>query len=415
MARGIGSVPVHRGGNNSPRVDELIDIFRLPAQQWTTLRFIPPNEGNELLTAVHWIERYKDDGSKAKFSKYCLGFDLESGNVNPDNCPYCINIAAPKIEYFYNVIVRELQENEPARQPNWTASENETWYKEKNSKSWTPVRVIRLTPSVVEKIQKFISLKGAEPDSIEKGYDISIYFDPKAKAAADMYQVQCGDVTPLQDYEWNSEYNMCAYLVHEIASAQPQVDSWERAEQEVERILPNLVVPEKQEKGGGSRGGKGARRQDDDDGYGDGSEGYGGGDMDAGGDDDYSAPARPSKGAKGGKGARPAADDGYGEDGGDAFSSRPTKGAKGGKGGRPAADDDDDFSAPAKPAKGGKGARPAAHDDDDFAAPAKPAKGGKGARPAADDDGDDGFTSRPTKGAKGTKGGKGGRFSDLDD
>ena len=209
----------------APRVDEIVDLLKLPSAEWVQLRFVGP----VVAYGIHWIETVKKDGKTvAKFTKPCLSFDSETEeHDSTKSCPWCKaagdseeKISTSK-EYYSNVIVRTLQEDEPSKKAKLSSKEQELGFKEKGSKAWTPVRAIRLTSSVVRELKKLSGLnrhvdkktgeKKPFPLSHPKyGCDIEIMFDPNEKTPAKKYTIQKGDKSYVSEDEanylmWNVE------------------------------------------------------------------------------------------------------------------------------------------------------------------------------------------------------------------
>ena len=138
---GFGSIKPVTGANRGQRIDEQVDILKLD-KKWASLRFVG---GRVMPVATHWMDII---GSKSKekvsISKTCIGFNMESENHDSDNCPYCKIGLNPTIAYYANAIDRNAQENEPRKKPKPTKEEAKTGFKDKESETWTPVRVIRI-------------------------------------------------------------------------------------------------------------------------------------------------------------------------------------------------------------------------------------------------------------------------------
>ena len=138
-----------------PRVEDLVDKLNFPNKEWVQLRFVGP----VVSYGRHWVKTKKKDGGETKFPVVCLAFDSETGEMDSEkSCPWCDGEHYFSKESFANAIVRSLQEDEPERKKKLTAGEEETGKKEKTSKSWTPVRVIRLTSSTVKELKKLVGL-----------------------------------------------------------------------------------------------------------------------------------------------------------------------------------------------------------------------------------------------------------------
>jgi hypothetical protein len=54
----------------------------------------------------------------------CTGFNVETEDHDPDNCPYCAIGSRVAVSYYANAIVRSIQEDEPRKKGKPTAAEN---------------------------------------------------------------------------------------------------------------------------------------------------------------------------------------------------------------------------------------------------------------------------------------------------
>ena len=114
-----------------------------------------------------------------------------------------------------NAIIRNIQDNEPSRKPKPTDEELESGYKDKESDTWTPVRVLSLPVSVLDQIQKLkvinvVKLKRKDGTTTTKtfdmnhpkyGCDLLIMYD-SSKAGSAKYTVTKDDGrTPLTEEE----------------------------------------------------------------------------------------------------------------------------------------------------------------------------------------------------------------------
>lgn len=167
--------------------------------------------------ATHFI-KIKTKGSKDKpprvveIPRPCLRYNSDEEDFDSSiDCPYCKlaeKDAVPR--YFFNAIVRDYQEDEP-KKLNITKEEKKSGFKNTKSKSWTPVRVVSVPPSVVDTIKKISkSNKHLDKKSGEKkpfsvtdekyGRDLEISFDPDA-AGPKKWTVQKGDASKLEGKE----------------------------------------------------------------------------------------------------------------------------------------------------------------------------------------------------------------------
>lgn len=230
--KGIGAAKPRKSTNDSAKLEEVIDILKFSdfENEWVRVRLL---ERGLLAVKRHWCKIItQKTKQRIEIPKYCISFDPEN-EAEPKKgieCPYCELVTKDRAtspvtnEFFYliNAIVRDLQEQEPARVPEHTSKEKKSGYKDIKSKSWTPVRVLRLTNTVVARIQelgetnivkskKDPKKKQAFPLSHPKhGVDINIKYKPKA-SGSDKYSVDKSDEgrVPLTEEEM-------AYLVYNL-------------------------------------------------------------------------------------------------------------------------------------------------------------------------------------------------------
>lgn len=220
------------GREKLPRMEDLVDVLTLKEKAWTQVRILP---GGVLSLGVHWVKTTNKDGKEISFKKLCLGWDSEQERSDVDKCPYCAapGVEGPVQEYWVQVIDRYEQEQEPARKPKPTEKELRTQHKDKDSRTWTPVKCLRMPPSLVRKIMQLEEInivKGVRREVTDEqyGFDLQIYYDPQA-AGGDKYNVQKGDRTPLTDDEKD-------YLTWELNEKTLTPESYESAVAEVERL-----------------------------------------------------------------------------------------------------------------------------------------------------------------------------------
>ena len=215
--KSVSKTVVHTRGDDLPSLRDLVPMIDL-GKDYKGVRVI-----NGVVTnAIHRYPLFKKDGEKvmskwnkeeqATMPRPCLAWDAEQGDFNKKKkCPYCERGMGIDYEYFAEVIDRDLQEMEP-KSNKLSSDEKSTGYKDmNNSSSWTPVVVMRMTPTVFGKIQKLEQLnkhkvkgtKTAFPiDDPQHGCDVSISYDEKA-AASDRYSIQKGDPSALSEEEEN--------------------------------------------------------------------------------------------------------------------------------------------------------------------------------------------------------------------
>jgi hypothetical protein len=201
---------------------------------------------------IHWIETMKKDGGKVSFPTVCLAYDPETEETDSTHeCPWC-DSDSEKIrfspDYYSNAIVRGLQEDEPSKKTKPTAKEEETGFKEKGSKTWTPARGVRLTRTLIRELKKLGALNRvknkktgetkAYPLSHPKfGCDVNVMYDPTEKTPSKKYMIQKGERTPLTDEEQE-------YLLWKIEEMQHPM-SLKDANKEFERWAEKMDVKKK--------------------------------------------------------------------------------------------------------------------------------------------------------------------------
>lgn len=276
MAKGFSDIKP-RTNADKPRMEELVDLLDLTKRnkKWVNLRFVP---ADMLPNAVHWIEII---GSKSKekvtIPKNCTGFNMETEDHTVDDCPYCQQGLRLSVVYYANAIVRSEQEKLPSDyQDSYTKAERKSGFKDRESSSHTPVKVVRLPSSLAQKLQGLKDLNVRKGKDGQKktyditdpkyGADVNIKFDNSA-SGADKYQVQLADKTELTEEE-------LGYLVWELNPSLIQVESYADAKSELKRM--DLVGGQKkgkdddddeddEPKGGKSKSSKSSKKHVDDD------------------------------------------------------------------------------------------------------------------------------------------------------
>lgn len=202
-----GFKSMHPAGEKQKRVDEIVDVLELGAE-YTQMRLI----GDVWPYATHWIS-IKTQKGVINIPKVVPNFDPKTDTFDEtieDPYKFLDNEVQTSKRYFVNAIVRELQENEPRKRTSPTSEEERTGWKSKDSRTWTPVRVLSIPSSAARSLQKLIGMNTYRMKSgkvVEKelsdprfGCDIFISYDAN-EAGTSKYSVQKGDRTPLTDDE----------------------------------------------------------------------------------------------------------------------------------------------------------------------------------------------------------------------
>ena len=181
--RGFGNMKPRSANNDSIRLEELVEMFKFQdhPDEWIQLRFL---DRDILPCKRHWIKILAGKEKKeVTIPRWCVSFDPEN-ETEPKagvDCPYCElssgKDGSVRHEYFYlvNAIVRDIQDDEPARKANPTKREVATGFKDIKSKSWTPTRVIRLTNTLVSRMQEIAETNIVKnpKTGAKKAFDVS--------------------------------------------------------------------------------------------------------------------------------------------------------------------------------------------------------------------------------------------------
>ena len=225
---------VELAGGKSIRLDSLVDFMDFSDGDWHKVRIWP----GLCASAQLWIDIKKRDGTIIQIPKSFHNFDVATARFDPSKeCPYFkhkeefTNRGEPggrvNVHYYCNVLDRALQENKPKKAKPPTKAEAKTGFKEKGSKSWSPVRVARFPKTVIEKILKLQALsiadgKQHEISDPDKGQDIYIMYDKNASSPANMWDVAA-------DPEGSTKLSKAerAYLFYDIETAIQEIQSQE--------------------------------------------------------------------------------------------------------------------------------------------------------------------------------------------
>jgi hypothetical protein len=302
--RGFDNVNVGNDNRDNAKLEDLFEMFT-PASdakgEFVSLRFLSTPI---LPVKRHWVQiRAGKEKKTVGIPVVCVAFDPDSSDPLKDadgksiECPYCKLPhgkkeegfpAQEEVKYLANVIVRDIQDNAPKKQPEPTKEEKKSGFKDIKSKTYTPVRVITMPAGVTRRLRDLGSRnipkknpktgadgKTAYPINDDKfGIDIDIRYNPKA-AGAEKYTVEKGeDRTPLSKEEKG-------YLVWDLENWESLYDALGRmSEKEAKEKLKRLdiigVSPEEGDDddddddnsrslGKSGKSGKTKRRIDDDD------------------------------------------------------------------------------------------------------------------------------------------------------
>lgn len=207
MARGFDDINPNAGNRDNLKIEEIVDIHKFEDGQYESLRILP---SPMLPVKMHWIKILAGkEKREVKVPRLCVSFDPDNESTPKEgtDCPYCKltqgqdGSCQTSKAYYANVIVRDEQENEPRKKGKPTKKEKKTGFKEKGSKTWTPVKVVKLTNGVASKLKQLKQRNNNTSIADGKGgCDVAIMYDSKA-AAASAYTIDRGDKSPLTKEE----------------------------------------------------------------------------------------------------------------------------------------------------------------------------------------------------------------------
>ncbi len=187
------------------RLEDLVEVVKMANGKWVQLRIIP---SDVLSYRQHWINILASKTKReVRIPKLCLAHNPSTEELDGE-CPYCGIDSQTSTAYLVNVIVRQLQDDAPAKN-RVTKEERESGFKNMESDSWTPVRVLRLTAGLMKKVQELKGLnkvkgkdgvKTFDVDHQKFGMDINIKYDGNAKGP-EKYQINTGERSPLTEEE----------------------------------------------------------------------------------------------------------------------------------------------------------------------------------------------------------------------
>ncbi len=233
------------GRQDAPKLTDLVEMLEWPKKgRSVQVRLVGP----VVSRGLYKVKVRKKDGQETEITKVSLNYDADSDSIDTSKkCPYSKlpkDMAAMRKAYFVNAIVRPLQEDAPNKPKKPTKEEASSGFKEMDSDTWTPVRVIRIPSSLALRIKQLGAKnlvksksgdKKAFPATHEKyGFDLDMTFD-KTLPPANMYSAdaaegpQGGKQSPLTEEEqnyllWNIEE---IYVPEDFATAKSEADSLE--------------------------------------------------------------------------------------------------------------------------------------------------------------------------------------------
>lgn len=383
------------GRRETVKISDLVEMLEWPKKgKGVTVRLVGPIAGR----GIHKIKVRKKDGNEVEIQKPCLAYNPKTDDKDSTvKCPYCkmpAELAKFSKLYFGNAIVRELQEDKPGKLKRPTKGETETGFKEMDSDTWTPVRVVRIPSSLMLRIKQLGEKNIVKSKTGDKkhffpmhekfGFDLDITFD-KSLPAASMYSADRTESPDGEKYSVLTE-DEGNYLLWDTDQVYPAED-FEEAKKEAKSLQDRWGGGDKDEddededdEPKSRKKSSKASRDDDED------------DMDLDDEDDEDDAPKKSSKKPAAKGKKPADDEDDDEDDldlddDDEDDEPPKKSSKkpAAKGKKPVASDDDDDDDDEDEDEDDE------EDDEDDEPPKKSSKkpAAKGKKPAADDEDDE--------------------------
>ncbi len=241
--------------DSRPSIRDQVDLLKFPPGKFVTVRIISP----VFMYAGYWVMTKKKDGKTTRFympspsydpeaqtfdsTKYDPFLAVSNGERGVDRDARLIQIA----KYGYcNAIILHEEQRRPERLPRPTEQELQTGFKEKDSDSWTPVKVLRLSATMLEQIQGIAQTnivtnrrtgeqKAMSIAHPQFGMTLRIKHSPD-KPASSQYQILPGEKAPLTERQQK-------YLTWDLSDLERPADE-ETLRVEYERWAERMGIAE---------------------------------------------------------------------------------------------------------------------------------------------------------------------------
>ena len=282
MAKGydLDDAPVPER-NKRPRVDEQVHLAK-PGLKFTPYRLYGPIHAY----GIHWVDIKKQDGSRTRFPTHCLAFDPATGKKDTTKeCPWCAFEAAnpqprakegetqtkkgyyvsSSVDYYINALEQKLLSGAPADNE-WTSKEKKSGYKDIDSETFTPWKVLQLTATAVRKVKALRELNVHEdadgnsqafPVTHPKyGRWINVKIDKNA-SPAERFQVAPGQEAPMK-----KAYKV--FPMWDLSNLMPPL-TYEEVLQEYKEWITRNKLAEKDPLASSGKSSKKSKKEEDDD------------------------------------------------------------------------------------------------------------------------------------------------------
>lgn len=257
MAKSWSKTKAPSRGREKFKIEEYVDLHKFTDRRWDQLRFVGPVTS----IAQHWFDIRTKDGKKVTIPKACLNWNGDTESFDSNGCPYCSHDATKRVDisYYTNAIIRSIQDDEPRKKFPPVKDEKkvvnlgtkkepfEAKLKSKDSRTWTPVRIVRIVPSLARQIadvpnRRTIKKKGREVEKDMEishpryGKDVEVKFD-NSQSGTGKYQARGAKKSKLTEEE-------LAYLVYPLDFHERAVETLEQATNEFKELKKRIVEGE---------------------------------------------------------------------------------------------------------------------------------------------------------------------------
>lgn len=227
----LGNIPT--GGNFAPRIDEALGKAFVSNKELrqSVFRAVPDRPYLDMYVAIHSVYLPPEEGKANKYrwrSHVCRNWNPTAMRFEDNGCLFCKMEVQASRELYINMIDRAAQDSPPSKRVEPSDWELDTGFidLENGSRTWTPLRVLRLSASTTRTIQtigKSNIVKGTAygVDDPDYGIDLVFTYD---ETAAPSKRLTTGTSMDGRSALTDEELNYCYYkLDPEVYFPQPDL------------------------------------------------------------------------------------------------------------------------------------------------------------------------------------------------
>ena len=196
---------------SQPRMSDIVEVYDKKNYESSPkrIRLLGPCTS----MATHYVTVDKGKSENGKSSTYsfvtpCCNWNREKMCFEDNGCPYCNLKMKASIKFYQNAIIRDLEDLAPANKgvrseyektPKVFGTKQFFLKENKQTNSYTPVRVVEIPRSLISKLRNIESTnyymdadgtrKTAPVADLQYGVDLFLFYHPEKKAA-EMYDIQ---------------------------------------------------------------------------------------------------------------------------------------------------------------------------------------------------------------------------------